>query len=118
MKCFCFRRLGCCLTKYFASKDLVVVLMEKFLFPWTWLSSYGKFCSIDLIVVLWKISVPWTWLSSYGKLCFRGLGCRPMESFCSKDLVVVLWKKFLFHGLDCCPMEDFFFVPMNLVVVL
>uniref|UniRef100_A0A2N9FQT5 Aminotransferase-like plant mobile domain-containing protein n=1 Tax=Fagus sylvatica TaxID=28930 RepID=A0A2N9FQT5_FAGSY len=49
--------------------------------PWTWLSSYGKFCSMDLVVVLWKI-------------LFRGLGCRPMEKsflFVTIDLVVVLW---------------------------
>uniref|UniRef100_A0A2N9IBF5 Aminotransferase-like plant mobile domain-containing protein n=1 Tax=Fagus sylvatica TaxID=28930 RepID=A0A2N9IBF5_FAGSY len=70
--------------------DLGVVLMGKFLFPWTWLSSYGKSCSMDLVVVLWKtfrsmdlvvvlwrlgccpmedFVVPWTWLLSYGRFC-------------------------------------------------
>uniref|UniRef100_A0A2N9HD03 Aminotransferase-like plant mobile domain-containing protein n=1 Tax=Fagus sylvatica TaxID=28930 RepID=A0A2N9HD03_FAGSY len=69
--------------------DLSVVLMGKFLFPWTWLSSYGKSCSMDLVVVLWK-------------------------TFRSMDLVVVLWRLdcrlmegFLSHGLGCCPMDDF-----------
>jgi hypothetical protein len=90
--------------------------MEKSV-PWTWLSSYEKFCSVDLVVVLWKSLfhglgcrpmenfVPWTWLSSYGKVC-------------SMDLVVVLWK-ILFRGLGCRPMEKFFLlVTIDLVVVL
>jgi hypothetical protein len=61
--------------------------------PWTWLSSYGKFCSMDLVVVLWKI-------------LFRGLGCRPMEKsflLVTIDLVVVLWM----HVCTCV----FFFLP-------
>jgi hypothetical protein len=61
--------------KYFAFIDLVVVLMGKFLFPWTWLSSYGKSCSIDLVVVLWK-------------------------TFRSMDLVVVLWRVLSFVTID------------------
>jgi hypothetical protein len=36
----------------------------------------------------------------------HGLGCCPMEDF-------------LFHGLGCHPTEEiFFFVPMDLIVVL
>uniref|UniRef100_A0A2N9HS41 Uncharacterized protein n=1 Tax=Fagus sylvatica TaxID=28930 RepID=A0A2N9HS41_FAGSY len=60
--------------------------------PWTWLSSYGKVCSMDLVVVLWKISVPWTWLSSYGKVFpfgYHRLGCRLMDA-CVDDTVHVL----------------------------
>ena len=65
MKYFCFRRLGCCLAKYFDSIDLGVVLKEKIIVP------------MDLVVILWKI-------------LFHRLGCRPMESYASVDLVVVL----------------------------
>ena len=82
---------------YFAFIDLVVVLMERFLFPWTWLSSYGKSCSIDLVVALWKtfrsmdlVVVP------FEIFCFHRLDCCLMENFCS-------------HGLGCCPMESFAF---------
>jgi hypothetical protein len=82
--------------------------MENFV-PWTWLSSYGKVCSMDLVVVLWKI-------------LFRGLGCRPMEKsflLVTIDLVVVLWMHvctcvFFCHRLDCRLMEISF--PMDLVV--
>jgi hypothetical protein len=74
----------------FASIDLGVVLWKKFLFQRTWLSSYGKFYSMDLVVVLWKVSVPWTWLSSYGELCFRRLGCCLTENSVFIDLIVVL----------------------------
>jgi hypothetical protein len=77
------------------------------------LSSYGKFCSVDLVVVLWKSLfhglgcrpmenfVPWTWLSSYGKVFpfgYHRLGCRLMDAcmymcfFFAIDLIVVLWK--------------------------
>jgi hypothetical protein len=61
--------------KYFDSLDLSVVLMGKFLFPWTWLSSYERSCSIDLVVVLWK-------------------------TFRSTDLVVVLWRVLFFVAID------------------
>ena len=63
--------------------------------------------------------------------CFHKLGCRlDGKILVSMDLVVILWKilfhrlgcrlmeNFSFHGLGCCPMESFFFVTIDLIVVL
>jgi hypothetical protein len=55
----------------------------------------GVFVSIDLVVVSWKVLFPWTWLSSYGRFCFHRLGCYLMES--SLDLIR---SYEMFHRLD------------------
>uniref|UniRef100_A0A2N9FKG6 Aminotransferase-like plant mobile domain-containing protein n=1 Tax=Fagus sylvatica TaxID=28930 RepID=A0A2N9FKG6_FAGSY len=76
-------------------------------FPW--LSSYGKVCSMDLVVVLWKILF-WTWLSSYGKVFPFGYhswlssyGCNvlgSMEDFLMDLVVVAPWRISGLLGVD------------------
>jgi hypothetical protein len=84
--------------KYFDSIDLSVVLMGKFLFPWTWLSSYGKSLSVDLVVVLWRISAPMDLVVVLRRVlffCYHRLDCLMdvyMYIFFAIDLIVVLWK--------------------------
>uniref|UniRef100_A0A2N9FKM6 Uncharacterized protein n=1 Tax=Fagus sylvatica TaxID=28930 RepID=A0A2N9FKM6_FAGSY len=76
-----FHGLGCRPMESFCSMDLVVVLW-KILF-------HGLGCRPM------ENSVPWTWLSSYGKFCFfcyHRLDCCLMEVSFPMDLVVALWR--------------------------
>jgi hypothetical protein len=74
------------------------------------------------VVLMGKFLFPWTWLSSYGKSLFRRLGCRLMENFCSHGLGCCPTESFVFcyHRLDCCLMDVYMYIffAIDLIVVL